>query len=225
MKVTRQFTGNDYGAFLMRLIKQPEEMISHLQEENNFFIHFPECEKMSGLIGRGVWHEEDVWEHTLKVYQIASGLTNDPEVLLSCLLHDYGKPASFIPDTRKFSGHEDVGATMVAPCLSDLFPDNMERNMKVYWLVKNHMWDRDGNKTDKKKKWWAFFKTMQLHGVTLEHYTILRFADFMGRKQSGEWVLNKELKSFGTFYKEDSTRDWWMKYLKYMEGGLHDGRN
>jgi len=222
-KYSLESSGYVYPTYLMKVVKDYNTMVEHLEAEDHFFNNFPECGKMSGLIGRGIYHEEDVWDHTLKVYSIAIEVTNNPEVLLACLLHDYGKPAAYNPETKKFTDHENIGATMVAPRLLEFFPDNTARQLRIYWLVKNHMWDRDGNKTDKKRKWWTFFRVMQDYGVTLEEFMIIRYADFRGRVQNGKWVHDGPAVPFQKFCREDNVYTWWKRYIDYLEGGIKSG--
>lgn len=207
-------------AMLTNLVRKPD-LLLHEMEEGALQNIFPELYKMKGLIGRGIYHQEDVWDHSLEVYKLVATFSGDADLLLAALLHDYGKPSAYNPETKRFSNHEEVGATLLAPILNNVLELDSHRQARIYWLVRFHMWDRDGSRTDKKKKWWSFFSMMQMHRVTIEEFMILRYSDFMGRKTNGDWMYRElPYQSLHSMWEQDNVKVWWDKYVVYMLGGL-----
>lgn len=78
----------------------------------------PEIKDMIGFDHKHPHHHKDVWEHTLLALKNSP---NDFEVRLSLLLHDIGKPHSFIEgDVRHFYKHAEKSAKIARKILSDL---------------------------------------------------------------------------------------------------------
>ena len=77
---------------------------------------------------------EDLWEHTLRTVDAA--LVSRPTVRLAALLHDLGKPATFVDN--RFLGHEIEGARLAEELLGRL---RLARTTteRVVHLVRQHM--------------------------------------------------------------------------------------
>ena len=101
------------------------------------FTLFPPLAAMHGFDQRTPYHRYDVWEHTLRALA-ASPAT---EVMrLTMLLHDSGKPASFILDERGVGhahGHPKRSAEIARHVLTQLRVDNATLD-RVTLLVANH---------------------------------------------------------------------------------------
>lgn len=96
----------------------------------------PEIRHMIGFEHKHPHHHLDVWEHTLEALSISE---NDFDVRLSLLLHDIGKPFSYIEKggIRHFYGHPVVSSEMSRNILSRLgFID--EYIDKICYLIKKH---------------------------------------------------------------------------------------
>lgn len=177
-----------------------------------FFELFPEMEAMKGLNGRGIWHEEDVFDHSYEVYTQMLKLTKDPLLLFIALFHDYGKPKAFIPDTKKFTGHDEIGYEEIKPLLKRLKLTNRDQK-KVLWLIRSHMWGKEST-TEKKKKWFKFFNGMEDSGVRFIEFISLMYADTTGRKSNGEWVYTS-FDGFTDYIMSSNILSW---YSLYMSG-------
>jgi tRNA nucleotidyltransferase (CCA-adding enzyme) len=175
-----------------------------------FFELFPEMKRMQGLYGRGIHHQEDVWDHTMMVYDQMLTLTTDPVLLFSALMHDYGKPTAMNEETKKFTGHEEVGYELLKPVLKQLKFNNNDQK-KVLWLVRNHMWCKD-TPTEKKKKWFKFFNTMEDSGVNFLDFMTLMYADTTGRKVDGEWIYLTHA-SFLDYLNSSPVMHWFQVYV------------
>lgn len=114
--------------------------------------HFlPEIDATFGFDQKNPHHRLDLGNHIMNVLHHSSKISNDPDVRISALLHDVGKPSSMWVDEtgrgRFFKGpngeganHEEVGAEMAEGILSRLrYPTN--RIGKIKQLVRNHMFD------------------------------------------------------------------------------------
>ena len=78
----------------------------------------PEINDMIGFEHKHPHHHKDVWEHTLLAL---SYTPNDFEVRLALLLHDIGKPHSYIEDTvRHYYKHAEKSAEIARNRLSTL---------------------------------------------------------------------------------------------------------
>ena len=103
----------------------------------------PEVDAMAGVEQPDQFHPEgDVWEHTL--YLIGE-LADAPLALaLAALLHDVGKPPTFVraKDRIRFNEHEKVGADLTEQILRRLRYPN-EVIDEVTALVRNHMVFKD----------------------------------------------------------------------------------
>jgi tRNA nucleotidyltransferase (CCA-adding enzyme) len=79
---------------------------------------------------------EDLWDHTVRTVDAAR--PGRPVVRLAALLHDIGKPATFVDG--RFHGHESAGARLADEFLRRLrFPRSTTE--RVVHLVSQHMFD------------------------------------------------------------------------------------
>ena len=101
----------------------------------------PELKKMEGFSQNNLNHVFDVWEHTLHCmdYEVMD-IESDIIVRLAVLLHDIGKPETYIKDydgIGHFYGHAKVSAEMASGVLNRLRFSNDIRE-KVIELIKYH---------------------------------------------------------------------------------------
>ena len=91
------------------------------------------------------YHEDDVWEHTLKVLNLVAKRpfygVSELETRMAALLHDIGKPhVKSVDDKGKvhFYGHELAGADIAEIILRRLkYPNHFVDRVK--FLIENHM--------------------------------------------------------------------------------------
>ncbi len=99
------------------------------------FSVIPELKFMVGFEHKHPHHHLDVWNHTL--YALSLSL-KDFDVRISLLLHDIGKPFSFIDgEVRHFPNHPYVSSEMAYVILKRLNFDDDEIN-KICYLIKMH---------------------------------------------------------------------------------------
>jgi poly(A) polymerase len=103
----------------------------------------PEIMRMHGVAQPPQFHPEgDVWTHTmLLLEQLPAGCS--ATLAWGALLHDVGKPATFMPpsspeDRIRFNGHVEVGVRMAEEICARLRFSN-EETEQIASLVKNHM--------------------------------------------------------------------------------------
>lgn len=95
----------------------------------------PELEYMIGFDHKHPHHHLDVWNHTLYALSLSE---NDFEIRLCLLLHDIGKPHSYIEgDIRHFNGHALKSSEMTKEILERL---NYDKSFidEVCYLIKYH---------------------------------------------------------------------------------------
>ena len=106
----------DHPVMAMELLRQSRAM--HLV--------VPELEGTYGML-QNDYHFGTVWEHTMKVLENISAVTNRPELRLAALLHDIGKVRTreeSLDGSVHFIDHEQAGADMVKEIMSRLrFPN------------------------------------------------------------------------------------------------------
>jgi len=201
------------------------DAIKHYCLSGDITWFFPDFLRMNGLHGRGIYHEEDVFSHTLAVHDIVCKYSSDRDLCLAALLHDYGKIYAYNPDTKRFSKHEKIGEKVLLPLLVNRVykKEQAENALRVSWFVRYHMWDRDSSHTDKQKKWLKFFRSMFMHNVCLYEHLLLRYADMIGRKVNGQWIyMQKSELTFHEWVKTDSTWKCWLWYKEHQEGIIND---
>ena len=94
---------------------------------------------MRGVEQPPEWHPEgDVWVHTLLLLEkLPPGCS--PTLAWGALLHDVGKPPTFVrADRIRFNGHAEVGTRMAAAICRRLRFSN-EETEQILSLVANHM--------------------------------------------------------------------------------------
>jgi poly(A) polymerase len=99
----------------------------------------PEVAAMRGVEQPPEWHPEgDVWVHTLLLLEkLPAGCS--PTLAWGALLHDVGKPPTFVrADRIRFNGHAEVGTRMAAAICRRLRFSN-EETEQILSLVANHM--------------------------------------------------------------------------------------
>lgn len=99
-----------------RIFKETEKALSE-EKPSNFFralkdigvldVIFPELHAMIDLKQNPKHHAEgDVFEHTMRVLDVATNLSNDTTVRFAALFHDIGKPQVFT-ENGTFHGHSE----------------------------------------------------------------------------------------------------------------------
>jgi len=100
----------------------------------------PEIDRLHGVEQPPEYHPEgDVWIHTLLLLErLPAGCS--PTLAWGALLHDVGKPATFVraPDRIRFNGHVEVGVKIAADICRRLRFSN-EDTTQILSLVENHM--------------------------------------------------------------------------------------
>jgi poly(A) polymerase len=99
----------------------------------------PEVARMKGVEQPPQFHPEgDVWTHTLLLLaQLEPGCP--PTLAWGALLHDVGKPPTFIRvDRIRFNGHVDVGVAIAAE-ICRRFRFSNDETRQTLALVENHM--------------------------------------------------------------------------------------
>lgn len=108
-------------------------------------VFWPDILPMVGFPQNNIHHCYDVWEHTLHALD---AVPPEPELRLTMLLHDIGKPKCFTQDAAgngHFHGHPAVSAALAEEMLRRLRADNATRETVVR-LVSWH--DRNIPRTD-----------------------------------------------------------------------------
>lgn len=132
----------------------------------------PEILDLKGCEQPPEWHPEgDVFVHTRLMLSLAAPDASLP-LILSILLHDIGKPATYTVDETgriRFSGHDDVGAGMAETILRRLkYPNDVIEavvEMVAYHMRYMHVKDM---RTAKLKRFMArptFIEEMELHRI------------------------------------------------------------
>lgn len=123
----------------------PVQALDYLRTSGLLNVFFPELLTLHGCLQDPIWHPEgDVWQHTVKMLELLPAKRN-PELVWSVLLHDIGKPASLIVDTKpdgspwyRTPGHAAVGARMAEPILRR-FKESLTTIEHVCTAVRQHM--------------------------------------------------------------------------------------
>ena len=102
-----------------------------------FAVPLPEILPMIGFQQHTVYHDSDVWGHTLKVL---GAIPPEPVLKWAALLHDMGKPSCFHLDEQgvgHFYGHGAKSAAIAKEILERLKFDHISRE-KILFLVERH---------------------------------------------------------------------------------------
>jgi putative nucleotidyltransferase with HDIG domain len=98
----------------------------------------PELVKGAGMMQKGTHHKDDVLTHSIKALEHCKN--SNWVVRFATLIHDVGKPATFIERNGKatFYNHETAGAH-IAKAICDRLHFSKADKDKVYMLVRWHM--------------------------------------------------------------------------------------
>lgn len=114
-----------------------DDVISSINNNLDYLLEIiPEIKDMIGFDQKHPHHHLDVWEHTLYAISMSD---NDFEIRLVLLLHDIGKPHSYIEkdSIRHFPNHGAVSAIMSKKILRRLnYPEEFIK--EVCYLIKEH---------------------------------------------------------------------------------------
>ena len=97
----------------------------------------PEILPMVGYDQQNHHHSWDLWEHTVRALE---GVPPEPDLRLTMLLHDTGKPIVRTTDERgegHYKGHQAASEKIAERVTADLRMDNATRD-RVLLLVRNH---------------------------------------------------------------------------------------
>ena len=97
----------------------------------------PEIGPVVGYDQQNHHHSWDLWEHTVRALE---GVPPEPDLRLTMLLHDLGKPAVRTTDEHgegHYRGHQAASAKIAERVTADLHMDNASRD-RVIRLVANH---------------------------------------------------------------------------------------
>src|SRR5205814_987107 len=118
-----------------------------LDKTNLLDVLLPEVSRMKGVAQPPQFHPEgDVWIHTrMMLENLPAGLS--PTLAWAVLLHDIGKPPTFVPAERtgdriRFNGHAEVGAVMAAE-ICRRFRFSARDTEQIESLVANHLRFKD----------------------------------------------------------------------------------
>jgi tRNA nucleotidyltransferase (CCA-adding enzyme) len=192
-----------------KLIKYPHGLNAFIAS-GKFFELFPEMKQMINLYGQSVYHEEDVWDHSLTTYIQMSKLTDDPILLFTALFHDYGK--LYTKDSEgRFIKHDEIGSEKLQSILIRLKIKTKDQK-RILWLVKNHMWVLNGE-SKKRKKWFRFFNSMEDSGSTYSDFMFIRYTDHISKKLNGSYLHeNESTMNFYEFIKSNVITEWVILY-------------
>ncbi|MCX7834942.1 MAG: CCA tRNA nucleotidyltransferase [bacterium] len=127
----------------LQLMKSPKPSLGLQILFQTGILHFiiPELVELKGVDQKGQHGHKDVWEHTLKVLENASEMTDDITIRLAALFHDIAKPKTkkYIPEQGwTFYGHEILGAKMITRIFQRLkIPTHITK--KVSQMTALHM--------------------------------------------------------------------------------------
>lgn len=111
-----------------------------LRESGAMHYVIPELEETYDM-SQNKYHFGTVWEHTMKVLENISAVTNRPELRLAAVLHDIGKVRTREESedgSVHFINHEHEGAVMVKGIMTQLkFPNRAIDN--VSFMTRYHM--------------------------------------------------------------------------------------
>ena len=105
-----------------------------------FFTILPELAPMEGFEQHSVYHDSDVWEHTLRAFEASPA---DPVFRLALLFHDCGKPACFTRDETgrgHFYGHPKKSRELCEQALRRLKYDTATMDRVLYLVEKHDTW-------------------------------------------------------------------------------------
>ncbi|MCL2145452.1 MAG: CCA tRNA nucleotidyltransferase [Endomicrobia bacterium] len=163
--------------------KKPSPAFYMMKETGLLAEIFPEIERLSAVKQPSKYHDDNVFEHTLKVLDRTA-----PDLILrmSALLHDSGKFDAFKQEDEKisFHGHENNSALIAENILKRLhYPK--EFSGKIVNTIKNHMQPKNYSSVWKDSAVRRFAASC---GDDMDYVLELAKADF-GKDRSGEKIF------------------------------------
>ncbi len=144
--------------FLKSLVKEPAKTLEFWHELSAIKQILPELLPMKGCEQPLEFHSEgDVWAHTVmalentksKKFSKFFGTVASPQIILTTLLHDIGKPPTKQTpekdgvDRVRFNGHDAMGAAMASKIMKRLrfssVPEFTINDDAVVWLIQHHL--------------------------------------------------------------------------------------
>jgi len=186
---------------LLKIIIYPSS-IKNLLEYGILLQIIPDFGILLPLSG-GEHHGENVGEHSIIAHKKAIELTNNPLLILACLLHDIGKSrtSEIRNGKRIFHNHDKIGAEITRNLLKRLKFANIEIEY-ISFLVEKHMF---GYTQDiKNKTYIKFLNQLKEKQIAIEDFIILLYCDNQANK------ARPRIK-FGDFLKNNPI------YKKYIE--------
>lgn len=124
---------------------KPSRYFESLREMNQLNNWFSKLEELIGIKQNQLYHEEDVWTHTMLVLDEAAKVRDFAEnklgFMISALCHDLGKIVSTYTDEKgnyHSYGHEEQGVPIAKELITGL-TNNKQLKGYVLNMVKNHM--------------------------------------------------------------------------------------
>jgi putative nucleotidyltransferase with HDIG domain len=168
-------SGERIAAELDKLLAAPAPSIGlRLLCDTGLLVHVsPELAAERGIVQNKI-PGEDLWDHTLRTVDAAPA--SRPAVRLAALLHDVGKPVTFV--NGHFLGHDAVGAQLAAAFLERLHVPRSVHG-RVVGLVGLHMFSYEPNWSDAAVRRFIA-KLRALGDGFIEDLLALRAADNVG---------------------------------------------
>ena len=144
-------SGERVGAELQRILLAPRPSVGlrWLEETGLLAVVLPELALQRGIPQAKI-AGEDLWDHTVRTTDaapvrtaVAAGAASEPR--LAALLHDVGKPATFVDG--RFIHHDVVGARMAEEIMDRLRVARGTRE-RVVRLVRHHMFSYEPGWSD-----------------------------------------------------------------------------
>ena len=181
---------------LMKILEY-EDAIELLYNYNLLTKLIPELSYCEGVPG-GSWHKENVITHLKLCYKNAHRLTDNVLLKLACFAHDLGKGWTYkkIEDGRViFRDHHKVSEYIIRQFMAKYKFSNNEIKY-VTTLIGLHMFGLFSK--PKKGKLAKFFNDLDVAGVHIEEFILLRYCDNQSnlakpRMKFGKWILDDEL--------------------------------
>lgn len=136
------------GETVNALLKSPKPSVffETLRKMEQLSVWFPELEKTIDSPQSKTYHAEgDVWTHTMmvldEVAKVRDKAENKTGLMLSALVHDFGKPLCTTIDEKggiHSHGHEDAGLSAVAEFMKRL-TNEVKLTKYVLNMTENHM--------------------------------------------------------------------------------------